>query len=387
MNRLNIAFVITRADAVGGATVHVRDLAAALIAAGHRATVLVGGEGAVTRQLEGAGIPFVSLRRLRRSVNPVHDLLAVRELAAAIREIGPDLVSAHTAKAGCLARLAGAKTGVPVIYTPHGWTIGDRLSAAQGFVYRQVERRMAPLSAAIVNVCEYERALALKHGVGFPGQHRVIHNGMPDVSEELRADPRREPCRIVMVARFEEPKDHATLLKALAGLRRFRWDLELVGDGPGEPAVRKLTEDLRLGGRVRFRGAVASAAPVLAEAQAFVLSSRSEGFPRSILEAMRAGLPVVASEAGGIPEAVKHGRTGYIVPRSSVTSMQNALEFLIRDPFRRAAFGVEGRREYEARFTFTRMLGETVKVYEQITGTPVETGAREEKHGWQPLPR
>lgn len=88
MNRLNIAFVITRADAVGGATVHVRDLAAALIAAGHRATVLVGGEGAVTRQLEGAGIPFVSLRRLRRSVNPVHDLLAVRELAAAIREMG-----------------------------------------------------------------------------------------------------------------------------------------------------------------------------------------------------------------------------------------------------------------------------------------------------------
>jgi glycosyltransferase involved in cell wall biosynthesis len=152
---MNIAFVITRADAVGGASVHVRDLAAALIEWGHQATVLLSGTGAVTRQLEAAEIPFVSLNNLRRKVSPLHDILAAREMRAAIQRIQPDLVSAHTAKAGCVARLACAGLGIPVLYTPHGWTIGDRISRAQGFLFRQIERHTAPLSAAIINVCEY----------------------------------------------------------------------------------------------------------------------------------------------------------------------------------------------------------------------------------------
>jgi glycosyltransferase involved in cell wall biosynthesis len=380
---MNIAFVITRADAVGGATVHVRDLASALMEWGHRATVVLSGTGAVTRQLEAAGVPYIPLRHLRRNVSPVHDVLAARELRAAIQDIGPDLVSAHTAKAGCIARLACAGTGVPVLYTPHGWTIGDRLSRAQGFIYRQIERHTAPLSAAIINVCEYERRLAMKHRVGFARQHRVIHNGMPDIAPRLRAEPSLEPCRIVMVARFEEPKDHRTLLQALSGLKHLDWDLELVGDGPGEPAARQLTASLGLAERVRFRGAQASAAPALAEAQIYVLSSRSEGFPRSILEAMRAGLPVVASAVGGVAEAVEDGRSGFVVPPQSVSAMRGALELLLSDPYRRAAFGESGRRTYEAKFTFARMLDETVSIYEQVTGMTV--AVRQGREEWQAL--
>jgi glycosyltransferase involved in cell wall biosynthesis len=385
MKPLHIAFVITRADAVGGATVHVRDLSTALISLGHRATVLVGGTGSVTRELQSARIPFVSLRHLMRNVNALRDLLAVREIARAIRRIHPDLVSAHTAKAGCIARLACAGMGLPVLYTPHGWTIGDRLSRVQGFVYRQIERRAAPLSAAIVNVSRYERRLAITHRIGPPELHRVIHNGMPDIAPELRADPRVEPCRIVMVARFEEPKDHATLLQALAGLRHLPWHLELVGDGPRETSIRNLTESLGLAGRVHFRGAVPSAAAILAEAQIFALSSRSEGFPRSILEAMRAGVPVVASGVGGVAEAVRHGHNGYVVPRQSVVPMRQALESLIGDPFRRAGFGAAGRRDYEEKFTFGRMFAETLATYQQVMGAPETARVEQRRREWQLL--
>jgi len=383
MRSMNIVFVITRADAIGGATVHVRDLSAALISSGHRATVVVGGTGAVTRELESARIPFVSLRHLRRSISPLQDVLAVREMAGAVQRIHPDLVSAHTAKAGCIARLACARMDVPVLYTPHGWTIGDRISRVQGLAYRQIERRTAPLSAAIVNVSEYERRLAIEHRIGNPELHRMIHNGMPDIAAGLRADPRVEPCRIVMVARFEEPKDHATLLQALAGLRHLPWQLELVGDGPRETGIRDLAESLRLSGRVHFRGAVRSAAAALAEAQIFVLSSRSEGFPRSILEAMRAGLPVIASNVGGVAEAVRNERNGYLVPPQSMASMRQALESLINNPFRRAAFGAVGRRDYEEKFTFGRMFAETLTVYAQVTGIPEFVRQRREE--WQPL--
>ena len=272
-----------------------------------------------------------------------------------------------------------------MLYTPHGWTIGDRLSRFQGFLYRQIERRTAHLSAAIVNVSAYERGLAIEHRIGSPELHRTIHNGMPDVPAELLAHPRVEPCRIVMVARFEEPKDHDTLLQALAGLRHLPWSLDLVGDGPRETAVRKLAETLRLAGRVHFRGAVRSAAAALAQAQIFVLSSRSEGFPRSILEAMRAGLPVVASDVGGVAEAVRDGRTGYVVPRQSVECLQAALESLIRDPFRRAGFGAAGRRDYQRNFTFDRMFAETLAVYEQVAGIPATARFPQRRREWQPL--
>lgn len=379
---MHVAFVITRADAIGGATVHVRDLAAALIESGHQATVLVSGMGAVTDQLRTAKIPFVVLKHLRRAVNPMRDVLAVREMLNELRRIQPDLVSAHTAKAGCVARLACIGMDVPVLYTPHGWSITDRISRMQGLIYRQVERLTAPLTSVIVNVCEQERELAIRHGVGLPTHHRVIYNGMPDIAPLLRADPMLEPCKIVMVARFERPKDHATLIHALAQLQHLAWDLELAGDGPGEAGARGLVESLGMSGRVRFLGAVKSAAPVLAEGQLFVLSSRSEGFPRSILEAMRAGLPVIASEVGGVSEAVLHGNNGYVVKAQSVEQMRAALESLIQDPFLRAAYGAAGRSAYEEKFLFSRMLDETFSLYEQLTDIPENSLQRREQ--WQP---
>lgn len=374
---MKIAFVITRADAVGGATIHVRDLAVALAAEGHSPTVLVGGSGAVSRELDACGIRVISLRHLGRPVNPLRDALAVREIARAVRRLKPDLVSAHTAKAGCLARLACWRMDVPVLYTPHGWAIGDRISPRGGRFYRVVERAAAPLADAIVNVCGYERRLAAMHAIGRDAQHRVIYNGMPDIPTDLRARPEADPPHIVMVARFEPPKDQETLLRALAGLHEFEWTCELVGDGPDLERAQALASRLGIGPRVRFAGATAHVATALAGAQIFALATRSEAFPRSILEAMRAGLPVVASNVGGVSEAVEHGVTGLVVPRQSVTSLEDALGELLTDREMRVRLGAAGRRAYESRFMFPRMLAQTVSLYEEVTGARVPSALYE----------
>jgi glycosyltransferase involved in cell wall biosynthesis len=312
----------------------------------------------------------VALRHLCRNVDPLQDLLAVREMAMAIRRLGPDVVSAHTAKAGCIARLACCRSGVPVLYTPHGWAITDRISRRQGSIYRVVERCTAPLASVIVNVCQYEYRLARKHRIGAEDQHTVVYNGMPDVPQALRATPGGGPPRLVMVARFEAPKDHLTLVEALSGLREQPWSLDLVGDGPLQDAVRARVAELGLSDRVRFAGACGNVAEILAASQIFVLSTRSEAFPRSILEAMRAGLPVVASDVGGVNEAVLDGRSGYVVARQSVSALRGALGWLIADAGTRVRFGAAGRREYEQRFTFDRMLAETMAIYEHVTGIP-----------------
>lgn len=360
---MRIAYVITRADAVGGATVHVRDLARAMCERGQEALVLVGGTGPVTEQLAAVGVPFRPLRWLGRAVRPWRDAYAFFELVAALREFGPDLVSTHTAKAGWLGRAACAHLGVPVIHTPHGWPVAGRLPGPQAAVFTAAERVASRWARAVVCVCEEERRLALERGFARPGQVRVIYNGVRDVPPEMRAAPGSCPVRLVSVARFEAPKDHATLLRALGGLSALDWELDLVGDGPLQAATRALTADLGLAGRVRFLGYQADAAPVLARAQLFVLSSRSEAFPRSVLEAMRAGLPVVASRVGGLAEAVDNERNGVLVPRDDIGGLSAALRGLIGDVHRRQRLGASARLTYEARFRLERMVEETFALY------------------------
>jgi glycosyltransferase involved in cell wall biosynthesis len=231
---MKIAYVVTRADAVGGASIHVLEMARAMLSRGHEAVVFVGGAGPVTERLAQAGVPYRSLRFLRRAVHPVHDVRAWFELVDALREFQPDLVSTHTAKAGWVGRAACARLGIPAIYTPHGLPVGDRMSRRAAPFYGLAERVAARWGRAIVCVCEAERRLALAQRIAPPEQLQVIYNGVRDVPETLRASPAVSPPRIVSVARFEAPKDQATLLEALAMVSDLDWELDLVGDGPTE---------------------------------------------------------------------------------------------------------------------------------------------------------
>jgi glycosyltransferase involved in cell wall biosynthesis len=337
-----------------------------MIERGDEAMVFVGGEGPVTAQLEAAGIPFRSLRFLRRSVHPLRDMRALEELGRALGEFAPELVSAHTAKAGWIGRAVAARRGWPVLYTPHGWAIGDRLGPAQGLVFRWAERVAAGWASGIVCVSEYERELALRAGIAGTEKLHVIHNGVRDIPETLRATPEANPVRMVSVARLEAPKDFRTLLEALAALRSLDWELELVGDGPLEREVREVARRGGIAERVRLLGYQAEPAIALARAQIFVLSSRSEGFPRSILEAMRAGLAVVASNVGGVSEAVAEGATGLLVPAGNAEALSGALRKLIGDAAERKRMGHAARLTYEGRFGFERMLQKTVALYDAV---------------------
>ena len=363
---MNIAYVITRADAVGGASIHVRDLGRAMLDRGHRVTVLVGGRGPVTDQLENAGIPYRSLRFLERRICPLRDLRATNELVSVLRCLRPDLVSTHTAKAGWVGRAAGAYLSIPAIYTPHGWSIADRISILPGAVFTVAERVAAVWAGAIICVCEQERRLALARRVAAAEKLHVVHNAVLDVPVELRADPAPAPVRICSIARFEPPKDHATLLRALAELRSQPWALDLIGDGPLEAKTRSLAGELGLGGRVRFLGYQADPARILARAQVFVLSSRSEGFPRSVLEAMRAGLPVVASDVGGVGEAVANEVNGLLVPSGDPKVLSAALGRLFADVTLRRRMGAAARGTFETCFRWESMVDSTAAIYATV---------------------
>lgn len=364
---MKVAYVYARSDTVGAGTyVHVRDMSRAMLERGHEAVVIVGQEGPVTEELKALGVPVRSLRHLVRPIRPFTDFKAVWEVRSMLEELRPDLLSLHSSKAGIVGRVAGRMLGLPTLYTSHGWSFADGVPLAQQHAYASLERLVAPLAHKIIGVCEQERRQALRFRVTLPHRLLTIHNGMPEVSPSLRACPGMQPPRIVMVARFAEPKDHPTLLRALAGLQHLDWTLDLLGDGPLQSQVEGLVEALGLGSRVRLLGVRTDVDEQLAEAQVFTLITNWEGFPRSILEAMRAGLPVLASDVGGVREAVLDGETGYVVPRGDAGALRERLRRVLEDPQRRTAMGQAGRSRYEAAFTFERMFEKTFSLYEAL---------------------
>jgi glycosyltransferase involved in cell wall biosynthesis len=285
-------------------------------------------------------------------------------------------VAVHSSKAGILGRIAARSLGLPALLTAHGWNFTPGISAGSAAIFRRIERWAGPLAARIITVSEYDRQLALEAGLTTADRVVTVHNGMPDIPAALRARPEREPVRLVMVARFGEQKDHPTLLRALGELRELPWELDLIGDGPLMGRMQAMARSLGLDGRVRFLGQRLDVDQLLAQAQVSLLVTNWEGFPLSILEAMRAGLPVVATAVAGIGEAVIEGESGYLIARGDVATLKDRIRRLLTDPMLRSRFGQGGRACYEQHFTKEHFVSRTLAVYREVLA---ERGA--------PLPR
>lgn len=360
---LRIALLVTRSDVFGGAVIHVRDLALGLSAAGHDVRVHIGGHGMMVDRLRDAGIRVDTIPDLDRDIRPVPDARALRALVQALRRDPPDLLHAHTAKAGLLGRAAATIRGIPCVYTPHAWPFLDGVPPVARRIYLEIEHAAAHLPSSVVNVCRFEQREALAHRVGPPRRHFIVHNGVPDVPPRLQADPGYHPPHMVMIARFEPQKDHASLVRALAPLDTAPWTLDLIGDGPLRETCRGEVVAAGLSDRIRFPGEVDDVAERLSRAQLVVLTSHWEALPLTLLEAMRAGLPTVATDVGGVSEAVDDGLTGLLVPPGDVRALTTALARVVDDPGLRTSMGAAARESYGRRFTLDAMVHETTRVY------------------------
>lgn len=166
-----------------------------------------------------------------------------------------------------------------------------------------------------------------------------------------------------MVARFSEQKDHDTLFKSLANLKDLDWELSLVGKGKLENEYRKRVYELGISSNVNFLGQRDDVDVLLAGSDIFLLISHWEGYPLSILEAMRAGLPVIVSNVGGNNESVKHGVNGYLIERKSVRELTEALRLLINDKVLREKIGNQNLKEFDEKHTVEKMYSKTLLVY------------------------
>ncbi|KWR90166.1 glycosyl transferase [Cupriavidus sp. IDO] len=357
-NRPRVACLITNSE-IGGAQSHVADL---LQSANGQAdmVLLAGGDGPLLDIAQRAGIPVIRLQQLDNTLSPARALTALRELLLALRQAAPDLIHAHSAKAGALGRIAGFLLGIPVIYTVHGFAFKPEAPARQRVAARIAEWLLAPLTARMICVAEAEKHLA--RTLPIRARHiAVIPNGIADTN--ARARPEAPVQRIVMVARLAAPKRPDLVIRAFAQASLPACELVITGDGPRRSAMQQLADQVAPG-RVRFTGGIGDVPNLLLTAQIFVLTSDHEGFPLSVLEAMRAGLPVIASDLPGIREQLDNGRCGVLLERNDEATLAEALSRLASDASWRTALGNAARNRWEQHYGLDRMTRATWAVYQ-----------------------
>ena len=359
---MRILYLVTKAD-MGGAQVHLLDLLRGFREMLEPA-VATGEEGYFTEAVRQLGIPTYVVPHLVHPIAPFEDTRAVFEVSKLMRACKADLVHAHTSKAGLVGRLAARLAGVPAVFTAHTWCFTEGTSWKWRLAGIPAERVAARFSSAIINVSDANRDLAIEHGIPDRKRMLTIRNGVPDTSHRAQAGG-DGALKLVMVARFAEQKDQMTLLRAVPGLTGPAV-IQFVGDGPTLGAAKAEVGRLGICDRVEFLGARSDVAEVLSQAHVFVLATKWEGFPLSVIEAMRAGLPVVASDVGGISEAVIEGHTGYLTPSGDVNTLRQRLQVLVDSPLLRAEMGSAGRARYEEKFTVERMLYQTLAVYRMV---------------------
>jgi glycosyltransferase involved in cell wall biosynthesis len=328
-----------------------------------------GEEGFLTQACRENGIAVHLIPHLQREIRPLRDLKAAWELRRLMRRIKPDLVHAHTFKAGLLGRFVANRLKIPAIYTAHMWPFGGGVPLTWRLVAPVCERLAAHWCDRIISVSALGAENAARHGIGGRSQVIPILNGIFD--HPLRANLDHDQpdhdrdLTCAMVARFTHFKDHELLLRAFAQVPG-QVSLRLAGDGETLAAAQKLAEELGIRGRVKFEGARGDVPEILAQSDIFVLASRTETLPISILEAMRAGLPVIASDVGGVSEEVIDGETGILVTAGSVDEMAAALTGLLADNAMRIAMGRAGRRRFERFFRAGEMIERTRAVYTEV---------------------
>lgn len=357
----------------GGVAEHVVQVAAGLVARGHEVVVAGPRETAAYAALEAAGVRCERLPVGRGYGRPADELRAIGALTALLRDGAFDLVHAHSAKAGVLGRVAAGRAGVPAVYSPHGLPFVGPVSAKRRAFATFAERRLARRTAAYLFVSDAERRFALAAGVGTGRPMRVVHNGCAPAGD-TPPDPalaahRGDGPLAAMVSVLRPAKGLETFVDAvpavLAAAPGAR--LALVGSGP---------EHDRVHARVRARGLEAEPrfaflpwrppmAAQLAALDVLVLPSEMEAFPVALVEAMAHGVPQVAADVGGIPEAVT-ADTGVLIPPRDPDALASALAALLTDPGRRARLAAGSRARHAACFTLDRMVGGVEAVYREV---------------------
>ena len=321
------------------------------------------------RQLEKAAIRWMLLPSLTREVHPIKDAQALWQLIRLFRQEQPALVHTHTSKAGVLGRVAAWLARVPVIvHTPHGHVFYGHFGLFRSWLFLQIERVLSALTDRLIALTEAERQDYLDRAVGEADRFVVVPSGIDrERFGRARVQGKQQPdwfgCPpealiVGSVGWLTDVKGHEYLIEAVAKLKPDFPSLHLViiGSGDRHDALLHQSELAGLRDAVHLLGHRDDIEACLAGMDLFVLPSLNEGMGRALIEAMAAGLPVIASRVGGIPAVISHERTGLLVPPGDADALAEALRRLLDRPEWATQLGLAASCSVDSRYGSVSMV-------------------------------
>ncbi len=346
---IRILRIIARLN-VGGPAIHVTLLTEKLCAPDYKSTLVCGtiddDEGDMQYYAEAHGVEPIVMPELGRALNPLRDLMTIWKLYRLIRRIKPDVVHTHTAKAGFVGRTAAWLAGVPVIvHTFHGHVFRGYFSPLKTSLFINIERVTARMSDTVITLTEgLRRELADEYHITRRSHITVLPLGLdlaPFAAVERKNGAFRQSYGIPddapligIVGRLVPVKNHRLFLDAAARIKAQLPEARfvIVGDGALHAEIEAQVEALGLCDSVTFTGWLRDVAPVYADLDALVISSLNEGTPVSVIEALAARCPVVATAVGGLPDLLDQGKLGALVPSDDADALAAALLDLLEQP-------------------------------------------------------
>lgn len=366
----HLLLVVTQSD-LGGAQRYVMTMAHAAVASGWQVTVAAGpdGGGALADVCTRAGAAYRTVASLRREIHPAQDIRAIAELRRLVRELRPDVVHANSSKAGFLMPLAllGLRPRPKHVFTAHGWIFLE--PGRNRIFYRWLERLADRGRNATIVLSPQERDAARRAGIGSHGLHVVPLGVAPAAHDRgaaraalAAASVPTDALIVGCVANAYPAKNLPALISAFNGRNDPSAHLVLIGAG---------TERLSGGAHIHLLGARSDARALMDGFDLFVLPSVKEGLPMTLLEAMDAGLPCLATPVGGIPSVIADGMNGWLTPPDDVGG-GFARVFSARDQWPRV--GKAAAETVRTLFTEARMTRETLALYVALIGSATTAG-------------
>ena len=392
MKRVKLLLVVTLSE-IGGAQKVVYNIAAGLDHHLFDVTVATAPGGELLRWLKELPqkVSVFEIPELKRNISPYFDMLALIRLYRLVRRERFNVVHIHSSKAGILGRLAAWMAGVPkIFFTVHGWGINEYQNWLVRFLYTWAERLAGAVSTKVICVSEndLEKGRTLK--LVADDKLTVIYNGLPEpegrkgnLRQELGL--KNEDVIVGMVARLASPKEplfHLELARRL--LKRVamseaqsvdspryndhemsldRIFFVVIGDGPLRDECEAFIYKYGVAERVFLLGSREDAAELVRDFDVFTLFSRWEGLPLTIIEAMQAGVPVVANDVGGVGELVVDGETGFLIRGLDLEVAAQALLRLLSNQNLRRRMGNAGRQWARRKFSLEEMLSRYRELY------------------------
>jgi glycosyltransferase involved in cell wall biosynthesis len=385
---IKVLRVIARLN-MGGPALHVAYLSSGLRERGYDTTLVAGslavGEESMADVAEHLGVSIVTVPDLHREISPLRDLRAVYHVAGLIRELRPQILHTHTAKAGTIGRLAAVLAGdaAPpiVVHTFHGHVLRGYFGPLRSNLFRLLERWLARRTTALVAVSPEVRDDLVALGVAPAEKFTVVRLGI-ELQERVGSldgdgeglETRRllgiAPDRFVVgwIGRMTAVKRTDDVLLAVRRLRDRGVDavLCMVGDGPDRETAERRARQLGIVRDSLFLGYQEDVAPYYAAFDALILPSANEGTPVSVIEALAGGRPVVATEVGGVPDVVRDGVDGFLVEPGDVDAMADRLAQLAADADLRRRMGAAGSASVRERYSVERLLGDVDALYRSL---------------------